>query len=735
MLRKWHYFNLNAQVKLKPLAIIYGAALAGIVLILSIVFLLFNSLTILSNKTNALDGKRATELIESSINSAQTNLAYLAEDNGLWDDAYRQTQGANLDRAWLYETWGSSADTGNNYQTVFLLDERKAIVWAYSSIDLKQAAYSSYFGDSGQTIINRMGTQIDKKTVTEQKGIIKTPNGPAIMAIQQIIPTTDSLKSAQDQPRYLIFIRYLNQKALDTFANIYKIEDLRLVDLKNIKAGSEHLHLSDANGNVLGALTWNARLPGEEAASAVKPEIIKSMVIMVMAISTFVLLFALTLLKVSISEKKARKAALTDTLSGLPNRLALMEQLKAYQDSKAAHMAALAFIDLDGFKDINDTYGHATGDAVIEILSKEFSARLPKGTLLARLGGDEFAVFCFGPQADNALKHFAQKCLNYLNQPVLIGEHTIRVGASVGMCFATVHKEGYQEILRRADVAMYHSKTTGKSMITVYDISLDVERQKKHDIELGIRRALQNKEFDVFYQPIYNAKADQVTSVEALIRWPRRSEGAIGPDEFIPIAETSGLINPLGLYVLEQACRDMLDVGEMNLSVNVSPAQFRDPDFENKVAKILYKTGFPSSRLELELTEGYLIEQPERAICAINALKGLGISIALDDFGTGYSSIGYLQKYGFNKIKIDKSLAGRVEFDPTSAALVAGTVAIASALSMSVTAEGVENSDQASLLRLAGCHNLQGYLYSKAISVADLKRLCLGAKNTSYISA
>jgi EAL domain-containing protein (putative c-di-GMP-specific phosphodiesterase class I) len=261
---------------------------------------------------------------------------------------------------------------------------------------------------------------------------------------------------------------------------------------------------------------------------------------------------------------------------------------------------------------------------------------------------------------------------------------------------------------------MYQVKMRGKSNVMVYTPALDIERQRRQDIEDDIEDGIKRGEFEVEYQPIVDAASRETVAVEALLRWPRRPDGPIGPDVFIPIAESSGLIHALGQFVLRRACEDFRDRDGIKLSVNVSPAQFRDPGFETRIADILTETGFPAERLELELTEGYLIHHPARATAAINALNAMGISVALDDFGTGYTSIAYLQNYGFRRIKIDKSLVDGIGIDHKAGVLISGIVFLAQGLDLAVTAEGVESEEQAALLRLAGCHCLQGFHFGRA---------------------
>ena len=424
-----------------------------------------------------------------------------------------------------------------------------------------------------------------------------------------------------------------------------------------------------------------------------------------------------------LSDENLRLANI-DSLSGLPNRRALMEKLNVLQAAREPSNVATAivFVDLDGFKDVNDSFGHETGDALIKLVAERFQRHLPDGALLARLGGDEFAALISSQEALSLAHDFAITVVDELVSPIRMGNRAVQISASVGISHAHPSECDAQELFRRADIAMYAVKDNGKAGVKVYSPDLDAERLRHQSIEAQIRKGIEAEEFDVVYQPIVDADSKMIVSVEALIRWPRRPGSSMGPDQFIAVAESTGLIHPLGLFVLRRACQDLREVEGVSLSVNISPAQFSDPDFESKVAAILADTRMPPERLELELTEGYLIEQPERAAAAILSLKAMGISVALDDFGTGYTSIAYLQQYGFSRIKIDKSLASQITNDRKAGILITGAVYMANGLDMDVTAEGVETEDQESLLRLAGCQYLQGFRYCRPKPIAELLR-------------
>ena len=424
-----------------------------------------------------------------------------------------------------------------------------------------------------------------------------------------------------------------------------------------------------------------------------------------------------------------RRIAFSDPLSGLPNRrklLARLDRLDARRDL-ARNSLAIVFIDLDGFKQVNDEHGHQAGDELIRTLCHRLREQCPDNAILARVGGDEFTVLL---ETDGARENaqaaaitLALRLLEQMALPVLVDRHVLQVSGSIGIaanCEEAVHP---RELLRRADLAMYHAKTEGKAQIAIYSDALDRGRLRRIEIEGQIGGGLGREEFDVVYQPIIDAQSGAIVSAEALLRWPRRAQGALSPDEFIEVAEATGQIHPLGLYVLERACREIRPLAGLNLSVNVSPAQFRHPGFDRQVLEILASTGFPPGRLQLEMTESYLLTNPGQAIKAMEALKAAGIALALDDFGTGFTSIHYLKSYGFTHIKIDKSLLTGLEPGSKATMLVAGAVTLASALDMCVIAEGVEHEAQASVLRAIGCHAMQGYLFGKPVPLADFIRL------------
>ncbi len=411
-----------------------------------------------------------------------------------------------------------------------------------------------------------------------------------------------------------------------------------------------------------------------------------------------------------------------DALGGLPDRRALLEDIARL--ARGRDELAIALIDLDGFKAINDHFGQAVGDMVLEACAELLRQTCGEEARCYRLGGDEFAVVMNGHAAGTILEGMCRMLLEQLARPLRAGRHEIVVGASIGLaCNRQDDPSSSRELLRRADVAMDMSKRGGKMRCTWFSPAFDERRERVREIEDDLRKGLEREEFGLLYQPLIAAGSGRIVAVEALLRWHRPDGREIGPATFVPIAEQSGLINPIGVWVLEQAMRDAAKWDEITLSVNISAAQLRNPEFPVKLGELLEQTGFPAQRLELEITETCLVLDPVVAERSLAMLRAFGVQISLDDFGTGYASIGFLRQFRFHKLKLDRSLVNTASCDDGSRAMIISSIAMARALNMEVTAEGVETREQADLVRTAGADHIQGWLFYRALPAAEIDRL------------
>jgi predicted signal transduction protein with EAL and GGDEF domain len=341
---------------------------------------------------------------------------------------------------------------------------------------------------------------------------------------------------------------------------------------------------------------------------------------------------------------------------------------------------------------------------------------IPQGAVLARIGGDEFAIAFLSDSENAAALQLAEQILDFLVEPLEIGRRVVVVGASIGIAMSPFGAIGREELVRRSDLAMYKAKEAGRARMTLYDPSMDADREQRNALELDLRIAIESGDLTLAYQPLIDAATHAMTGVEALVRWNRPGHGPVSPELFIPIAETSGLIESLGLFVLRKACETAKQWPDLNVSVNVSPGQFRNPAFTDYVRYVLKQTEIEAGRITLEITEGYMIQNPQRTRQSIERLKGLGVKVALDDFGSGFSSIGYLRQFGFDRIKIDRSLVMGVNEDKRQREMLQATVALARSLDIPVTAEGIETEEQAIAMRLFGCDCLQGYWFGKPVT-------------------
>lgn len=674
------------------------------------VLLLQTAFTEIAAKSDQIESRRSEELVSAAMQGGLGRIGAMVADNSWWDAAVDNVYGQTVNAHWADENWGPSADDAKPYDGVFVLDEAGQMLWGTFRGQTVSTTRAFDLGEGFRALLRKDHGRIDQG-LSSFTGLTMTEAGPAMAGVSLIRPAKGPFKTLGAKRRYIILTRHLTPAVIASTGQALKLEHFRL--LKTPAPSEPAVLLTGSDGKVIGHLVWSAGHSGATAISAGRVEatqITFLVGILVIGLTSFALYAVHRLAK---SEGEARDVSLTDALSRLPNRRAFYERLEAIGRQRSTPDVTVVFIDLDGFKHINDVHGHPVGDQLIQQLASDFATYVPSQALLARMGGDEFALLVHDPLSEAIALRFCQRVLNLLATPVRLEDRLLKPGASLGVATVNLGALPFQEVLRRADLAMYHAKETGKGRVVVYSSDLEDGRLFRDALEQSIRRGLEREEFDVVYQSIVDARTHKVAGVEALVRWPRRPEGAMAPDQFIPVAEESGLIQPLGLYVLDRACRELSTHRDLRLSVNVSPAQFHALDFEAAVMDIIARTGFEGRRLELEVTEGHLVENPERAIEVMTRLRDIGVHFSLDDFGTGYSSIGYLKRFPFDRIKIDKSLAGAVDFDPQAGALVAGTVHIAKALAMAVTAEGVETEHLAKSLRLAGCTSLQGYYFHK----------------------
>ena len=433
------------------------------------------------------------------------------------------------------------------------------------------------------------------------------------------------------------------------------------------------------------------------------------------------------------AQARIEHLSLHDVLTGLPNRSRMQEFLEGKLQAlpTLAQPLVMLSIDLDRFKPVNDAFGHAAGDQVLSEVSQRLRQCLRDDDLVARQGGDEFILLLTGIASQQDIERLCARLIEKIEQPFQVDQHEVFIGASIGIAMAPHDALLAHELLRYADIALYQAKNDGRSTWRFYAREMNERIHERRLLENDLRQGIARGELRLHFQPRYHIDGQRLAGAEALVRWQHPQRGLLGPDIFIALAEETGLIVPLGAWVLRQACAEAMSWAQpVNVSVNLSPVQFRRGVLIAQVQEVLAETGLPAARLELEITESVMLDDAKGALLTLNELKALGVRLSMDDFGTGYSSLSYLRAYPFDGLKIDRSFIADLDGSDSSHAIVHAIVSLGKALRMTVTAEGVENAQQLALLREEGCDEAQGYHLSRPMPAEQLHALMQTAAST-----
>jgi diguanylate cyclase (GGDEF)-like protein len=432
-----------------------------------------------------------------------------------------------------------------------------------------------------------------------------------------------------------------------------------------------------------------------------------------------------------ITERKRAEARLAfmaqhDGLTGLANRTLLRQQMDdmLVHTRRSAEKLAVLVLGLDNFKAVNDTLGHGIGDKLLRAVAKRLRSTLREEDAIARLNSDEFAIVQGGVTRPEDATLLARRLLEAIADPFLLEDHSVVIGASVGIAVSPGDGDDSEKLLKNADLALSRAKNDFRGTFSFFEAEMDARAQSRRKVELDLRNAIQNDLLQPYYQPLVDLASGRITGFEALVRWPDPERGMVSPGEFIPVAEETGLINAIGSLMLRRACMDAaLWPDDVRVAVNLSPLQFRTGNLLALVMDALKQSGLAARRLELEITETLLLEKSSQVLATLHALRALGVRISMDDFGTGYSSLSYLRSFPFDKIKIDRAFVQEVDANRDAQAIIRSIVSLGKGLGVTITAEGVETEAELSCLRAEGCHEGQGFLFSRARPHAEIVAL------------
>jgi len=651
----------------------------------------------------------------------------------IWDEAVLNLR--KRDGDWIAENLAEWMSEYFGHDRVFLLDAQNTLIRSVSNgalvdaqIYLADLPYISPLIKELRAAMAQASSGLSDSTKAIQdlgaQDVIPLAGGSAaIVSIRPVVPDSEKITQTPGTEFLHISMRILDKSVTDEISQHYEIPGLEFHQTQVVEGEHIATPIIDRNGNTVGYFDWIPEEPAYELIAETTPFILVGVV----TGSLLVLLLLRRLSRASnqLEESQAQASFLAfhDPMTRIPNRALFEDRLsQALANMRGSTtQIALHYIDLDSFKRVNDTLGHAAGDKLLCEAASRLLGLVTDVDTVARLGGDEFAVIQFCLPNTNAAFILSQQIVEALRESFPLSGQKGEVGASVGVTIVSDPSLRPEDIMHQADVALYEAKKSGKGQFQVYDGDLSIAVHERRDLEKELLAALDGAPgLELVYQPIFASCSEEIVGAEALVRWQNPRHGHLPPIKFIGLAEERGIIDRLGIWVLREACSYAATSSIPWVAVNVSPLQFQDEKFAERVFDVLQSTGLEANRLELEITEGLLLQNSPITQSTLVQLRRGGVRIALDDFGTGYSSISYLRTHGVDKLKIDQSYTALLGLDREIDSIVRSIVDLGRAMNMTVTAEGVETQAQRQRLHDIGCEQLQGYLLSRPISAADL---------------
>ncbi|MBN8608218.1 MAG: EAL domain-containing protein [Caulobacterales bacterium] len=732
-----HYKN-----DLRRLTALIGAALAifGVAIMAIVAYAGFTA--------NQAAIARERQLVENALDQSVSRVLDQQKAIAWWDDAVINAQARPMDLDWLETNIGVYFNETYGHDEIFIVDSENRPV--YANVDGQLANPIAAYG-ARREVLDQLVAEArrgadghlrsrDRAFVESQSNyrallgasfgrwgghIMSIDGQPAVVAALSIVPNLDA-ELLRGEPHLLVSIVRIDETFMTEVGGSLLISDLTVTEDSPHRSNLLSDRFVADDGAALGYLNWTPQRPGRALLLFILPLV--GLGVMGAGLLTWLMVQRLKRASGELADREAdsRHQAQHDSLSGLPNRPHFVGRLQDALDeliqSRNNGRVVVAYIDVDRFKDINDTMGHQAGDALIMAVAERLQAAIGPQDFLARFGGDEFAVMrqANGPHAGADL--IARLRTAFEDAFDLYGQH-IRMTASIGISMAPEHGGSPAELMRHADIALYQGKNKGRDCAMMFCAEMAAEVEQRREIELDLHAALQAGDLQLHYQPLMSCAGGRVTGVEALLRWNHPTKGPLSPGVFVPIAEEAGIMPSLGAYVLERAFEEAKLWPDLDVAINLSPVQFRHVDLPELLAELLAKHAIDPRRIVLEVTEGVLMESTERNRQILDAVRGMGFKVALDDFGTGYSSLRYLCDFRFDKIKIDRAFVTGIHERKRAMTIIQSVVTLGRGLGMDIVAEGVETEAEASVMRLVGVTELQGFFFSQAVPASDVAPL------------
>ncbi|WLR95438.1 putative bifunctional diguanylate cyclase/phosphodiesterase [Shinella zoogloeoides] len=693
-------------------------------------FALYLALTWSARQSDYLAQERQSQLVTLIVSNMQADIAHDQESSSVWDDAVRVVMNQTPDREWLENNLGQWMQTYFQHDGAFIVSPKDDILLGFLDGQTDRHAAYARIADVARPLIEKLRSRLVRQDDTGvddhvlsigESDIGSIGARPAIISLKPIISDSGNIEQVPGQEFIHIAVRFLDGNFLDTIGRDYLFENLQFTRIGAVGDSQSRAPLRTVSGKLIGYLTWKPFRPGTAVLGNATPFLAGGAALL-LGLTGF--LGALAWRRSSHlirSRRQLEHMAHSDGLTGLPNRASFSRHLgSVLATRRPADTVAALYLDLDRFKEVNDTLGHPVGDALlIEVAARLKDTIGQSAGMAARVGGDEFTVAVTAADIES-IERLCELLVAAVRRPFVIQGHPITIGLSAGVAIAAEDCRDASELTRKADIALYHAKAAGRNRYAIFGSHMDELVRARRQMEQDLRIALEGHQISVHYQPVYSAKDQVLKGVEALVRWRHPQKGAIPPDVFIPVAEETRLIEPLGELVLREACFAAVHWPDLTVAVNVSAIELRNETYAMRVLSTLNAAGLNPTRLEIEITESALGDNSGHCERNIAALRALGIRFALDDFGTGFSSFGRLQSLDVDRIKIDKCFVDGFGKPGGNEEIVRAMIKLAQAKGLRTTAEGIETPEQNAVLQRLGCDDVQGYLLSRPVPAAAI---------------